>query len=491
MLKKCYGLFLGLVVLAGSACVTPTHASSASVVITNIRAGSTASALDEGVAIYNNSSFDIEVNDWCLTNKAAVEFACISATNNEQIILPAYSYATVVSQSAALSNPNTIYAAVYESVNHSSGAIVASSDSISLLDASGQLVDQYTWTSSPSSTQQWLRMLFTASPDIYLDNNAISDWQKQTYSSFPISELEYRFPEVEEPEEPVDPIEIPTLLPAIITELLPNAIGSDTGNEFIEVYNPNEFDSISLEGYVLAIGQNLEKKITLSNFILKPNEYKVLTNAEFSYLLLNSSSKVSLANNQGVITSEVLPYESPADGKAWALIEDVWQYTNQPTPGAENIFSADTNEMEEETGAIEVTTLKPCAANQYRSLETNRCRLLSSSSSATPAQCKVGQERNPATNRCRNITSSTSTACKDGQERNPETNRCRNSKQLTKTDYAVKGVSTQQQGGLGWYMWAAIAGVVLLVLGYAVWEWRDELKSIYVRLKAKFAGTAN
>ncbi len=498
MLKKCYGLVLGLMVLTGSACVTPTHASSAYVVIAYIRAGGTTSAVEEGVVLYNNSSFEVTINDWCLTNKAAIKFACIMPSDGEQIVLPGYSYATIVSTSAATNIQPNAYASIYESVNHTSGAIVASSDIISLLDSTGQLVDQHSWSSSLSSSQQWSRMKLTAEPDIFLDNNSASDWQKQTYSTFPISEIEHRFSDVEEPKEPTDPeipeelvepIEIPTLLPAIITELLPNAIGSDTGNEFIEIYNPNEFNTISVEGYVLAIGPAFEKKITLGNHILQPKEYKALTNVEYSYSLLNTSSRVSLTTKEGVVSSEVPPYDSPPDGEAWSLIDDIWQYTKLPTPGTINALNIVTDELESEDS--EISTPKPCAANQYRNPETNRCRLLTLTAATTPAECKVGQERNPVTNRCRNIASSTAASCKEGQERNTETNRCRNIKQLAKTDFAVKGASTQQQGGLGWYIWAAIGGVVMLIIGYAIWEWRDELKSLYVRIKAKFAGTVN
>ena len=494
MLKKCYGLFLGLVVLAGSACVTPTYASSAAIIITNIRAGGTGGALEEGVVLYNNSSFDAVVDGWCLTNKTQVKFACITPDPQRQAVIPAYSYATIVSTAAATNAQPGAYAAVYESSNHSSGAIVASSDTVSLLDADGQLVDQYSWASSLSSTQQWARMKLSSLPDLYLDTNSVSDWQKQTYTDFPLSHIIYRAvvveepvePEVPEPEAPNEPS--PSLLPAIITELLPNAVGSDTGNEFIELFNPNETGAISLKGYQLLVGQSLEKVITLGEYSLKAGEYKVFTNTELSYTLLNTSGRVSLKNDQGSIVSEAPVYSSPAEGEAWALIGDTWEYTNQPTPGSANLAS-----LIEEDQAVVATasTLKPCAANQYRSAETNRCRLISSAATTTPTPCKAGQERNPATNHCRNIPTSATTACKEGQERNPDTNRCRTIKKLSTAPFGVKGATTKQQAGMGWYMWAAIGGVVLLIIGYAVWEWRDELQKLLNMLRTKFAGRPN
>lgn len=508
MLKKCYGLFLGLLVVTGSACVTPTHASSASIIITNVRAGSQVSASEEGVVLYNNSSFEADVTNWCLTNKSAVKFACFAtASQGELSIIPAYSYATIVSTKAIYNENQARYSVVYEASAGSSGSIVASADTISLIDGNSLLVDQFSWSSSVSSSQQWARTKLSQLPDLFIDTNASIDWQKVSYSEFPTSQLEYRdLTPITPPEEPIDdPSEVlsedpngdPNATPQpneqlslIITELLPNAVGSDMGNEFIEIYNPNEQVTISLNGYKIAVGPTLEKVVTLAEYILKPGEYKVFTNAELGYSLLNTSSRVTLFMPNGDIASEVPVYNSPPDGESWALVDEVWQYSNQPTPGAfnmGNLLEKDGVEIE----SLVASAPKPCAANQYRSPETNRCRLTSSTASTSPAQCKVGQQRNPETGRCKAIASIVATACKEGQERNPETNRCRNIKQLSTASFGVKGATTKQQGGMGWYAWAAIGGVVLLIIGYALWEWREELKKLLESAKRKFAGKAN
>ena len=504
MLKKCYKLFLGLLVVTGSACVTPTHASSASIIITNVRAGSQVSASEEGVVLYNNSSFEADVTNWCLTNKSAVKFACFAAASqNELSIIPAYSYATIVSTKAIYNENQAKYSVVYEASVGSSGSIVASADTISLIDGNSLLVDQLSWSSSVSSSQQWARIKLSLLPDLFIDTGASIDWRKVSYSEFPTSQLQYRdLTPTTPPEEPVDdppevPIEVPNTIPQpneqlspIITELLPNAVGSDTGNEFIEIYNPNEQRAITLNGYKIAVGPKLEKVFTLGEYILKPGEYKIFTNAEFGYSLLNTSSRVTLFMPNGDIVSEVPVYNSPPDGESWVLVDEVWQYSNRPTPGAVNLGGLSEND-EADTETSATLTPKACAANQYRSPETNRCRLINSATSTLPAQCKVGQQRNPETGRCKAIASTATTACKEGQERNPETNRCRNIKQLSTAPFGVKGATTKQQGGMGWYMWVAIGGVALLIVGYAVWEWREELKKLFEAAKRKFAGKAN
>lgn len=495
MLKKCYGLFLGLVVLTGSACVTPTHASSATILISSIRAGSYGSPTDERVAIYNNSSFEVDVTNWCLSNKAGVKFACLTPqSEHERIFLPAYSYATFLSVFAVEDNDAFDYSVMFQPTNNSSGSITASADTISILDANGSVVDQTVWSSALGLGQSWVRTKLSSVPDIYVDTNASIDWQKLIMvTNFPSSQINYRdvVPEapIEIPDDPDKPVDT-TLLPIVITEILPNAVGSDTNNEWIEIYNPNEFAAISMAGYQLAVGANLEKKVILRDYSLKPGEYLVLTNAEYAYTLLNTASKVALYSSEGLLVSEVISYTNPMEGKSWALMDGEWQYSSLPSPGSVNTIPSSEESFQEENSVTPSTT-KPCAANQYRSPETNRCRLISSNTSPLPAPCKEGQERNAETNRCRAITASVTAACKQGQEKNPETNRCRNIKKMVEADHKVKGATTERQPGMGWYMWAAIIGIVVLVLGYAVWEWREELKVFIDRIKKRFPGKAN
>jgi hypothetical protein len=192
---------------------------------------------------------------------------------------------------------------------------------------------------------------------------------------------------------------------------------------------------------------------------------------------------------------------------AWALIDGAWSYTNRPTPGADNnAFVFGTAEI------VEVMTdTKPCAPNQYRSLETNRCRLLMTVGSTIVA-CKDGQYRSETTNRCRSIaadatiasscnynqyrnpdtgrckllaaTSSAQTPCNANQERNVDTNRCRNvSAAIPDAAFAVEPIADTPGSGIEWW---AVGGVVLIAIGYAVWEWREEFAQGFHRLNTFF-----
>ncbi len=129
-----------------------------------------------------------------------------------------------------------------------------------------------------------------------------------------------------------------------------------------------------------------------------------------------------------------------------------------------------------------ISQLTPCKADQERNPETNRCRsVLASSTSLVP--CKEGQERNPDTNRCRAVSSSSLVPCAVGQERNPDTNRCR------KVEGTVASAATAkvQDVSAGEIVknprWWLAGTAMFLALGYALYEWRHDLKNFLIKRK--------
>jgi len=302
------------------------------------------------------------------------------------------------------------------------------------------------------------------------------------------------------------------LLPLQITELLPNAVGSDDGNEFIELFNPNETD-INLSSYIFYIGNNYTHAYYFPiDLYIKAGEYKTFLNDEIKFTLVNTTSGVHLFGLDNLLINETQIYDDPPEGMAWALIDDIWQYTNQPTPNEPNKISLVEPGpiVEEENNTPEiVSNLVPCDVNQYRSPETNRCRLIvDTSSSLTPCKdgqyrseetnrcrniasdvadltaCAEGQERNPETNRCRSITavlgSSDLKPCEEGQERNPETNRCRNIVSAIPTaDYAPEQTFESSNN---YVLWWSLAGVGAVAIIYGVWEWRQEIVKLVQKI---------
>ncbi len=296
------------------------------------------------------------------------------------------------------------------------------------------------------------------------------------------------------------------LLPLKITELLPNAVGSDYGGEFIEIYNPNN-NNISLADYVLYIGTSGVKYNFPAGSDVQSGQYHAFSNSDIKFTLVNTASKVLLKSADNYLIDETKEYVNPKDGETWAYIDGGWRYTNRPTPGSKNLTSI----FFASTTIKSTSNLVPCAANQYRNPVTNRCKLISSttsnlvpckegqyrseetnrcrnilSASASLVPCKEGQERNPETNRCRAIGSvlgaSTLKPCKKGQERNPETNRCRNIvSAIPKVKYAPEQTSESSNISIVWW---SLAGVGLAAVGYGVWEWRQEIIGVIKKIKS-------
>lgn len=497
MLKKISGLFLGLMVLASSACVTPTHASSASqVIMTHIQASGDMGAKDEYIVLHNNSGVEVDITGWCLINKYAVQFACFEPTLQqggvEHFYLPPYASAVIGSGENVDANAhsNDYYALIYQVTNQSSGSIVNGADTISILNEEGEGVDTKSWSNTIPTGKVLARLQIMVGPDIYASTNTDADWAIETRVPPPQSSIERRVvvddahPVEEEPDD-TDPSTPSALLRLIITELFPNPAGSDVGKEFIELYNPNEFDAVSLDGYTLQVGVGTVKTYSFPVGVsIPPLGYVTFYNAEIDFTLVNTTGKVQLVVD-GAAVGLPVEYTSPKDDYSWSVIGEAWQYTAVPTPGRVNSVLEIIEE--DSQGSSSKDTPKPCASNQFRNPETGRCKLISTATSA-PAPCKVNQERNPETNRCRNIVAPTApTPCKEGQERNPETNRCRKIIEMSNAGFGVKGVQAKADAAISWYYWVAIGAVILLILGYAVWEWRQELLLAANRVRTVFA----
>lgn len=287
--------------------------------------------------------------------------------------------------------------------------------------------------------------------------------------------------------------------PLQLTEVFPNAVGSDTGNEFIEIYNPTE-RTVDLSLYNVAVGLTADKTYAFPiGAMIAPREYRAFSDSVMKFTLVNSTSRVVLGAIDGSTLSDSGPYQSPAEGESWALIDNVWQYTNQPTPNDTNARSIPIDTQT--TGSVS-SLPAPCAAGKYRNPLTNRCRTILTDA-AVLATCDTDQYRNPETGRCRKITTANVAPCKDGQYRSEETNRCRNiatvssqkpckdaqyrseetgrCRNLPVSSVPSAGFAVQpvKDTGMAFVGWWALGGTGLLAAGHAGWEWRRELAMLW------------
>jgi hypothetical protein len=291
-------------------------------------------------------------------------------------------------------------------------------------------------------------------------------------------------------------LDLPGLL---ISELLPNAEGSDEGNEYIEIYNPSD-RAASLGDYVLIVDA---KKIYFdSSLIIPAGGYYVVKNSTHPFTLLNSSSQVWLETIESRPVDMIEPYFSPPEAQSWQRFDGAWQYSNQPSPGEANLPfliiqpvsvlapCPEGQERNPETNRcrniVVAVALKPCKDGQYRSEETGRCRNIVDDI-IEYAPCPDGQERNPETNRCRKIVdvlgASALADCPEGQERNPETNRCRKIvSAMPEADFAPYLTYSSSNNHIA--IWS-LAGLTASGSLYAAWEWRDVASRLIGRFRRK------
>lgn len=312
----------------------------------------------------------------------------------------------------------------------------------------------------------------------------------------PITETEEEQPNLppDNPEPPATESTDPSCEGIIISELLPNAEGSDTNKEFIELYNPTN-EPVSLLGCSLQVSSST-KTYELGDVSVLPGAYIALSDQLTGLSLPNAAgATVWLLTSQNELQAVTYPGDIDED-VSWALLRSVWQQTYVPTPGLGNLeqpfepceVGEQRNSVTNDCQKVIVTAvaeLTPCKAGQERSPSTNRCR--SVITAAALVACKVDQERSPETNRCRAVNgTSTLSACTEGEERNAETNRCRKVANANETTLAKVTDIKSPSVGSGSKVWIIVAAI-LLAVGYAIYEWRQDIAqltgSLIVRLK--------
>jgi hypothetical protein len=518
-------------------------AVSNSVVISKIQTGGSGSGttLQEYVQIFNNSENEVNITNWCLqfssdTNILTADYREIICLEKLELsidyVLKPNSYALFVS--SVFSSENLL---IYnDGIFSNNTNIPGTNGSVRLINDNNIVIDMVGWGNGISETTAlsslsggniFLRKIdgvslidsdnnsldfdTIVSPSL-LEGGGISEILVQVDVCENIPDLQIEIPYgylVDEdgfckldvcPNLDELQVIIPegyqklsssincTLVPLesavlLITELYPNAPSTDAGNEFIEIYNPNN-RTIDLKGYKIQVGPSFTKEYVFDSGGIGSGQYKTIKDTQSGIVLPNTSGvKLRLVSPAGGVVSETAVYSNASDGVSWALVDDQWIYTNQVTPETTNQPYVQPIELE----IVGVTSvLAPCPVGKYRNPETNRCRNIETAVSQL-VPCDEDEYRSPDTNRCRKIAlASALSACPEGQERNPETNRCRKVSVLGVSSTDVPTITDIQSintaSGINWNI---ISITLIATIGYLIYEWRFELRQYYSRLRQK------
>jgi len=122
----------------------------------------------------------------------------------------------------------------------------------------------------------------------------------------------------------------------LINEILPSPTGSDAEEEWIEIFNPNDFE-FNLSGWKI---QDTTGKTKTYIF---PKETKIL--AKGFLVLKRPVSKITLNNDEDGLklidssgkTIDEISYQKAQKGKSFNRGENGWFWNENLTPGAENV----------------------------------------------------------------------------------------------------------------------------------------------------------
>lgn len=150
------------------------------------------------------------------------------------------------------------------------------------------------------------------------------------------------------PKETTDPSSIPSPTPnltypagIIINEILPSPSGQDEKEEWIELFNRNDFIiDISFWQITDSIGQT-KSYIFPEGTTIKANGFLVFDRPTTKITLNNSQDELLLIQPNGNIVDSV-GYEKALKGQSYSRAEDNWIWNNILTPGEINVFLSDT-----------------------------------------------------------------------------------------------------------------------------------------------------
>lgn len=143
----------------------------------------------------------------------------------------------------------------------------------------------------------------------------------------------------------------------IINEIMPNPVGADGEEEWVELYNAGTTRANLLD-WQLDDEQGGSKPFLFKEIWLEPQGYHVVERGDSSVVLNNSVDAVRLFDDLGRLADEV-KYSSAKEGQAFARdSQGQWQWVAEATPGRTNHFSLSLNQPAKAVAAVKKVSTK-------------------------------------------------------------------------------------------------------------------------------------
>ena len=327
--------------------------------------GTENSASDEWIEIYNNSSFDLSLNGWQLTteDKALVinlegnlrkgDFFLIERTDDQTL-------------------PDVKADLIYK------GSLNNKGEFLKLIAKDGNVIDEVNCSSGWFAGENETKKTMERKNPLVQGNN-LQNWQtSQNLGGTPktknsrveeaiILENEVLSTNLEKKD-----INYPSGV--FINEFLPSPEGPDDQNEWIEIFNQNDFE-INLSGWGI---KDSSGKITTYIFPEKTTAeakgFLVFYRPVTKIILNNEGDKLMLFWPNGKIADEV-SYENSPRGQSLSRNNSDWHWSGNLTPGSVNVISSpeenkkgesqEKSEKPEPSSEIQMKRLKATIDEQF------------------------------------------------------------------------------------------------------------------------------
>ena len=324
--------------------------TAGSLLISQIQVSGLGGANDEYIEIYNPTSAGINLSGWSVQYKTSSGAFPLSVRK----VLPEFNleplrYYLIAHTGYTGSVVADLAQSTFSLSGSDTGTTIFLSKSTEYVAAGddANIIDKVAYGTSLSNSPEGSNALLPPTGEsikrISETNNNATDFvvgPSIPRNSLVIPEEVEEEPEEEVEQEEEEEIEEPVVYPngVIISEILPNPEGVDSGEEWIEIFNSTN-DTVKLKGWILddsltdAVGS---KAITIGEAEIASEAYKVIPIPEGKFTLNNTNEdKIKLLWPNKEITDSVT-YTGPVkEEQSWCIIGTTYQWC-KPTPNKLN-----------------------------------------------------------------------------------------------------------------------------------------------------------
>lgn len=299
--------------------------------------GTINSANDEWIELYNNTENLINLDGWQLLTQDGTPKINLSGT------IPANGFYLL-----ERTDDNTVPAISADKIY--TGALGNSGEALELYDNFGNLIDRVDnssgWLAGDNKTKQTMER-----KNPQLEGSNLDNWQtSQNPGGTPrvqnslvvqIEKEVQESPQIEDAtqivEEKVEPNPQPIIYPSgiVLNEILPSPEGPDEKEEWIEIFNENNFE-VDLAGWQITdTAGKIQNYIFPEDAKISSRGFLVISRPESKITLNNDGDGLKIFQPNKNISDEVV-YPKAKQGQSFNKISSGWAWSSLLTPGLAN-----------------------------------------------------------------------------------------------------------------------------------------------------------